>query len=93
MTAKELINAIAKATELKPADARIVLKTITNAISEGLKNGETIELRGLGTFEIRKRKSKPAQIIKTRTTIRIPARRVPYFKPGKVLKKLVNKNA
>ena len=91
MTSKALINAIGKAANIKPKEAKMILDRMIGAIREGLKKGETIELRGLGTFEVRQRKSKPAQIMKTKTTIRIPARKVPYFKPGKVLKKLVNK--
>jgi len=86
MTSKALINAIGKAANLKPKEAKMILDRMIGAIREGLKKGETIELRGLGTFEVRQRKSKPAQIMKTKTTIRIPARKVPYFKPGKILK-------
>ncbi|OIO00047.1 integration host factor [Candidatus Desantisbacteria bacterium CG_4_10_14_0_8_um_filter_48_22] len=91
MTSKALINAIGKAANLKPKEAKMILDRMIGAIREGLKKGETIELRGLGTFEVRQRKSKPAQIMKTKTTIRIPARKVPYFKPGKILKRIVNK--
>jgi len=91
MTTKELIEIIVKTSGIKPKEARVVLETIIGCIEEGLQKGETVELRGLGTFEIRKRKSKPAQLMKTKTTIRIPERKVPYFKPGKVLKRIVNK--
>jgi len=91
MTSKALINAIGKAANLKPKEAKMILDRMIGAIREGLKKGETIELRGLGTFEVRQRTSKPAQIMKTKTTIRIPARKVPYFKPGKILKRIVNK--
>lgn len=92
MTTKGLIEAIAKETGLKPNEAQIVLKAIISSIQEGLERGETVELRGLGTLEARDRKSKPARIIKTGEQIRVPARRVPCFKPGKVLKKIVNEN-
>lgn len=91
MTTKELINAIVKETGFKPKDAKIVFDAIINSISEGLEKGETIELRGLGTFEVRQRKPKPARIIKTGKSINLPAFKVPYFKPGKILKKIVNK--
>ena len=93
MTTKELIQTISAEAGIKPKDAFIVLKTIITSIEEGLQKGETVELRGLGTFEVRQRKSKPAQIIKTKTTITLPSRKVPYFKPGKVLKRLVNKKS
>ena len=90
MTTKELTEAIAKVTGFKTKDARIVLCAIVNSIREGLEKGKTIELRGLGTFEVRQRKAKPARIIKTGESISLPPRKVPYFKPGKVLKRLVN---
>lgn len=91
MTTKDLIQTISAESGIKPKDAWIVLKTIITCIEEGLQKGETVELRGLGTFEARQRRSKPAQIIKTKTTITLPPRKVPYFKPGKVLKRLVDK--
>ena len=91
MTTKELITAITKVTGLKPKDAKVVLGTIINSIQESLEKGETVELRGLGTFEVRQRKPKLARIIKTGKSIDLPAFKVPYFKPGKILKKIVNK--
>ena len=90
MTTKELINAIVKEAGLKPKDAKIIFGTIINAIQESLEKNETVELRGLGTFEVRQRKPKPARIIKTGKPLNLPAFKVPYFKPGKVLKKIVN---
>ena len=93
MTTKELSTAIAKATNLKPKDAKVILGAIINSIREGLKRGETVELRGLGTFEVRQRKPKPARIIKTGKAINLPAFKVPYFKPGRILKRIVCKLA
>jgi len=91
MTTKELITSISKATGLKSKDAKVIFNTIINSIGEGLEKGKTIELRGLGTFEVRQRKPKPARIIKTGKSINLPAFKVPYFKPGKILKKIVNR--
>lgn len=90
MTTKEISISIAKATGLKFKDAKVILDTIINSIRESLERSETVELRGLGTFEVRERKPKPARILKTGSSIRLPARKVPYFKPGKILKKIVN---
>lgn len=91
MTTRELILAIVKATGFRTKDAKVVFSAIINAIREGLEKGETVELRGLGTFEVRQRKPKPARIIKTGESINLPAFKVPYFKPGKILKKIVGK--
>ena len=52
--------------------------------------GEKIELRGFGSFRVRERGARRGRNPKTGDPVSIPAKRVPYFKPGKELKELIN---
>ena len=65
----------------------------TAIVSEGfrtLNQGEKIELRGFGSFRVRERGARRGRNPKTGDPVSIPAKRVPYFKPGKELKELIN---
>jgi integration host factor subunit beta len=55
-----------------------------------LNQGEKIELRGFGSFRVRERGARRGRNPKTGDPVSIPAKRVPYFKPGKELKELIN---
>ena len=52
--------------------------------------GDKIELRGFGSFRIRQRESRTGRNPKTGERVDVPAKKVPYFKPGKELKELIN---
>ena len=57
---------------------------------QALNRGEKIELRGFGSFRVRQRDARRGRNPKTGAPVDIPAKRVPYFKPGKELKELIN---
>ena len=61
------------------------------SIIDALKRGEKIELRGFGSFRLRKREPRKGRNPKTGDKVDVPPKRVPYFKPGKELKDLINK--
>jgi integration host factor subunit beta len=55
-----------------------------------LKEGEKIELRGFGSFRIRHRGPRLGRNPKTGERVEVPAKRIPYFKPGKELREMLN---
>ncbi len=59
-------------------------------MAESLQSGDTIEIRGFGSFGIRHRPARTGRNPKTGAAVRVPAKWVCYFKPGKTLKKLVS---
>ncbi|MBL8191461.1 MAG: HU family DNA-binding protein, partial [Acidobacteria bacterium] len=59
-------------------------------IIQALNSGDKIELRGFGSFRVRKRDARRGRNPKTGEPVDIPAKTVPYFKPGKELKELIN---
>ena len=57
-----------------------------------LHRGEKIELRGFGSFRLRRRQPRKGRNPKTGDRVDVPPKKVPYFKPGKELKDLINKS-
>ena len=90
MTRAELVEHVTKVSDLSKKHAEIVVNTIFDSIIEALKNDEKIELRGFGSFRIRKRHSRVGRNPKTGARVEVPAKKIPYFKPGKELKELIN---
>jgi integration host factor subunit beta len=90
MTKAELVEEVATESELTKKDAEVIVQTVLDSITESLQRGEKIELRGFGSFRIRKRSSRQGRNPKTGTGVSVPAKKVPYFKPGKEIKDLVN---
>ena len=90
MTKAELVEDVAEAAELTKKDAERLVEIVFESIIETLNQGEKIELRGFGSFRVRERGARRGRNPKTGGPVSIPAKRVPYFKPGKELKELIN---
>jgi integration host factor subunit beta len=90
MTKAELVEEVSGKTGLPKKQAEIVVNTVFESIVETLKTGEKIELRGFGSFRIRQRDSRMGRNPKTGEKVDVPAKRIPYFKPGKELRELLN---
>ena len=90
MTRAELVEHVTKVSSLSKKHAEIVVNTVFDAIIEALRADEKIELRGFGSFRIRRRQSRVGRNPKTGERVDVPAKRIPYFKPGKELKELIN---
>lgn len=90
MNKTELIAAMAKDTNLSKKDVEIVLKSFMDVVTEELKNDGKIQLVGFGTFEVTRRAAREGRNPQTGETMRIEASKAPKFKPGKVLKEIVN---
>ena len=90
MTKAELVEDVAEAAELTKKDAERLVEIVVESIIETLNQGEKIELRGFGSFRVRERGARRGRNPKTGDPVSIPAKRVPYFKPGKELKELIN---
>jgi integration host factor subunit beta len=92
MTKAELVEDVAEAAELTKKDAERLVEIVFESIIETLNQGEKIELRGFGSFRVRERGARRGRNPKTGDPVSIPAKRVPYFKPGKELKELINED-
>lgn len=89
MTKKDLIELVAKKSNLTNKAARESVTALLNGIRDSLKRGEKVVITGFGTFSIRKRAERPGRNPKTGEKITLAARKAPGFTPGKTLKKAV----
>ena len=92
MTKAELVEEVAKTTQLTKKHAELIVNTVFESIVTSLKEGDKIELRGFGSFRIRNRGARIGRNPKTGDRVDVPPKRIPYFKPGKELKELLNTN-
>lgn len=90
MTKAELVDQVAQSTELTKKNAELIVSTVFDSIVESLRDGEKIELRGFGSFRIRQRGSRVGRNPKTGAKVHVPSKRIPYFKPGKDLREMLN---
>lgn len=91
MTKSELIEAIAaKQTQLAHKDIDLAVKTLLEHMAQSLSNGERIEIRGFGSFSLHYRPPRVGRNPKTGEAVKLPAKHVPHFKPGKELRERVN---
>lgn len=93
MNKAELINAIAGQTKLSKKMSGIALNAVIDSITGALKKGEKVTLVGFGNFSTRKRAAREGVNPQTGEKLKIPARKVPVFKAGKMLKEDVNPRA
>lgn len=90
MTKAELVEKVAESTQLTKKHAELIVNTVFDSIVQSLRAGEKIELRGFGSFRIRKRGARTGRNPKTGAKVAVPPKRIPYFKPGKELRELLN---
>jgi integration host factor subunit beta len=89
ITRVALSEAVAQAAELTKNDAQEVVRTIIEEMVAALNSGEEIELRGFGSFRLRKRGARQGRNPRTGELVDVPAKQVVYFKLGKDLKETI----
>lgn len=90
MTKAELVDEVARTVQLTKKQAETIVNIVFDSIVDSLRAGEKIELRGFGSFRLRNRKSRLGRNPKTGAKVDVPSKKIPYFKPGKELKELIN---
>lgn len=90
MTKAELIEEVSKVVEMTRKDSEIIVEAIFDSVVRSLKANEKIEIRGFGSFRTRQRQARIGRNPKTGARVEVPSKRIPYFKPSKELKDLVN---
>ncbi len=90
MTKADLIEEVSRAVEMSRKDSEVIVETVFESIVKTLRSGDKIEIRGFGSFRTRERKSRVGRNPKTGARVEVPAKKIPYFKPSKELKDVVN---
>ncbi|MEE2912325.1 MAG: HU family DNA-binding protein [Planctomycetota bacterium] len=89
-TKKELIDRIADETKYKRSEVRKIVQSFLDNVIEELGNGNRLEFRDFGVFEIRNRAPRMAQNPRTLERVPVPARRTVKFKVGRLMKEAVD---
>lgn len=83
MNKNELINEVARKTGLSRREAEVGVQTMLDLIAKELSKGQKVTLTGFGTFDVGKRKERAGVNPRTGKPIKIPATKMPRFKPSK----------
>ena len=92
MTKSDIIKEVAEGTGLTKVEIEAVLDGVIHSISESLKRGERVDLRGFGSFIVKQRAARDARNPATREIVQLQERHIPAFKVSKILKNIVNKS-
>ena len=92
MTKADLVELVATRVHLTKKDTEFVVDSILDSISKALasKDDGKVELRGFGSFRIRQRRARQGRNPQSGESVQVPPKRVPFFKPGKELKTLID---
>jgi integration host factor subunit beta len=92
MTKADLIEEVARITDVTRRDSEVIVETIFDSIVHSLRAGDKIEIRGFGSFRTRQRNSRVGRNPKTGDRVDVPAKKIPFFKPSKELKDIINRS-
>ena len=92
MTKADIVIAISKNTGIDRATVLASIEGFMDEVMKSMNGGENVYLRGFGSFVVKKRAAKAARHIKNETTIIIPERYVPTFKPSQYFSENLRKN-
>lgn len=91
MIKADLVNKIAKQMNISKQEAETGVNLFFHTIKEALMRGEEIELRGFGSFRFRQRGARAGRNPRTGQPVKVPAKKVLFFKPSKLLKNMINR--
>ena len=92
MTKADIITDVSKSTGFTKVEVEIVLDSILNSIKNSLSNGERVDMRGFGSFLVKRREARKTRNPATNEIVNLEARYIPSFKVSKILKEFVNNN-
>jgi DNA-binding protein HU-beta len=84
-----LVSEIVKRTDLRPRDVSAVVDSLIEVVRDRVARGERVVLSGFGSFERVRRNARTGRNPHTREAVKIPARTVPWFRPGMAFREAV----
>lgn len=90
MTKADLVDKVTGLGDLTRRDGEIIVDLLFDSVIGALRSGDKVEIRGFGSFRTRQRNARIGRNPRTGTRVEVPAKRVPYFKPSKDLRDLIN---
>jgi integration host factor subunit beta len=92
MIKAELIDIVSRELNISKQEAETGVNMFFEAIKEAILKGEEIEIRGFGSFRFRQRASRSGRNPRTGELVKVPPKKVLYFKPSKLLKEMLNRH-
>ena len=92
MKKSDIIKEVAEGTGLTKVEIEVVLEGLILSISDSLRRGERVDIRGFGSFIVKQRAARDARNPATREIVKLQERFIPAFKVSKILKEVVNKS-
>lgn len=92
MTKADIVDTVARATGLTKVETEAVMDGIVSTIISALEENDRVELRGFGTFTVKRRDPRKARNPGTGEVVHLPERYVPAFKPSGLLKTRINRS-
>jgi len=92
MIKADLIDIVSRELNISKQEAETGVNTFFESIKEAILKGDEIEIRGFGSFRFRQRASRSGRNPRTGEPVKVPSKKVLYFKPSKLLKEMLNKH-
>lgn len=92
MTKADIIDRIAVGTGLTKIETEAIVNGFVTTLTDALKRGDSVEIRGFGSFRIQFRKARKARNPQTNEEVRVGPRYVPLFRPSRELSKAVDES-
>jgi integration host factor subunit beta len=89
MTKADIVKVLADRVGLTRREAAQALTVVLDGVVEAIRKGEKVELRGFGSFRSRRRRPRQGRNPRTGARVQVPAKVVPYFKPGRQLREIL----
>ena len=92
MTKSDLIKHLAEEKHISKGRAELLVNQVFECIEEALRRGERVEIRGIGSFEIRQYGAYRGRNPRTGAAVAVKPKRLPFFRVGKALKDMINEH-
>ena len=89
MTRADLTEEVYQAIGMSRKESDVVVCAIFDGIVRALRSGDKVEIRGFGSFHTRQRRARIGRNPKTGARVEVPPKKIPFFKPSKELRELV----
>ncbi len=90
MTKADLVEEISRVVEVTRKESEVIVETIFSSVVKSLREGEKVEIRGFGSFRTRERRGRIGRNPKSGERVVVPPKTIPFFKPSKELRDVIN---
>ena len=91
MNKTQLVDAVAKNSEIKKRDVEVIIENFINFIQDEVAKGEKVQITGFGSFERKERGARTVKNPRTGEDMKVPPSKSPSFTAGSIFKEKVNK--